>query len=61
MALENVVLCRGAHSASESYEYAKKMDRMIINSIITELEEALAKGDGLEEEVKKIIKDLKND
>jgi len=37
MALENVVLCRGAHTAKESYAYAEKMERMIKSNLVERL------------------------
>jgi hypothetical protein len=37
IALENTVLCRGCHSAKESYQYAEKMESVIKESIIDRL------------------------
>ena len=37
MALENVVLCRGANTASESYDYAKRMERVIKDNLVAKL------------------------
>ena len=38
-ALENTVLCRGTHSAKESYEYAERMEAMIKTELVRRLEE----------------------
>ena len=57
-ALENVVLCRGAHPAKESYEYAEKMERTIKAAIRTRLHLALDRDGALEEEVYAIIREL---
>jgi hypothetical protein len=40
-ALENTVLCRGAHSAKESYEYAAKMEKMIKDLIKKEADDII--------------------
>ena len=37
MALENIVLCRGANTASESYDYAKRMERVIKDNLVAKL------------------------
>ena len=37
MALQNVVLCRGAHGARESYEYAERMERLIKDILVEKL------------------------
>lgn len=39
IALENIVLCRGAHDARESYEYAERMEKMLRNMLRNELME----------------------
>ena len=57
-ALENTVLCRGAHNAKESYEYAQRMEGVIRNSIKETLQHALENTDTLENCIKEIIKDL---
>jgi hypothetical protein len=57
-ALENVVLCRGAHSAKESYEYAEKMEATIKAAIKERLHQALERGAELEEAVCEIIEEL---
>jgi Mn-dependent DtxR family transcriptional regulator len=50
MALENVVLCRGTNTASESYDYAKRMERVIKDNLVERLKEiALNPGTALEE------------
>jgi hypothetical protein len=58
LALENTVLCRGAHGAKESYEYAEKMESVIKNSIKETLRHALENTDDLETRIKEIIDDL---
>jgi len=50
MALENVVLCRGTHSAKESYEYAQRMEEVIKSNLVERLKSiALNPGTALEE------------
>jgi Mn-dependent DtxR family transcriptional regulator len=50
MALENVVLCRGAHTAKESYEYAEKMEAVIKSNLVERLKAiALNPGTTLED------------
>jgi hypothetical protein len=56
-ALENVVLCRGAHSAAESYAYAEKMEKMVIASIVERLTKAVECED-VKADVEKMIKEL---
>jgi Mn-dependent DtxR family transcriptional regulator len=63
-ALENVVLCRGANSAKESYEYAEKMESTIKSAMIARLQECLKRVEQddsctLENEVKALIHELK--
>jgi hypothetical protein len=58
VALENCVLCRGAHSAEESYEYAKKMEEVIKLAIKKRLSEALENIEYLEENVCQILDEL---
>ena len=55
--LENTVLCRGAHGARESYEYAERMERVIKAHMVEELEAA---GND-PEKLSKIIKGLKGE
>jgi hypothetical protein len=59
-ALENTVLCRGAHSAKESYEYAEKMQAMIVDNLITRLESTLVNPETTVEDVKRLIDELKS-
>ena len=50
MALENTVLCRGANSAKESYEYAERMEEVIKSNLVERLKAiALNPGTALEE------------
>lgn len=56
-ALENCVLCRGAHSASESYEYAEKMHTVVVSKLKDELK-AILESDEPQAELRKIIKEL---
>ena len=58
IALENAVLCRGAHGAKESYEYAEKMEAVIKQSIKEKLLEALENIEDLEESIYDIIDEL---
>ena len=59
VALENAVLCRGAHGAKESYEYAEKMEVVIKEAIKEKLSNALASGESdLEKAIQDIIKEL---
>ena len=58
MALENAVLCRGAHGAKESYEYAEKMEVVIKESIKEKLSTALNAGGDLEKSIQDIINEL---
>ena len=37
MALENTVLCRGANTAKESYDYAERMERVIKDNLVAKL------------------------
>ena len=57
-ALENTVLCRGAHGPKESYEYAEKMEVVIKQSIQERLMEALASPETLEESICQMIEEL---
>ena len=57
-ALENVVLCRGAHGPKESYEYAEKMEHIIKAAVQQRLRKALTKTQNLEEELNAIIEEL---
>lgn len=57
-ALENTVLCRGAHGAKESYEYAEKMEVMIKQAIKEKLLEALEEIEDLEESIYDILDEL---
>jgi hypothetical protein len=56
-ALENVVLCRGAHSAAESYAYAEKMEKMLVDSLVERLTKALC-CDDIKHDIEKMIKEL---
>lgn len=58
IALENAVLCRGAHGAKESYEYAEKMEVVIKESIKEKLASALNAGGDLEKSIQNIINEL---
>lgn len=58
MALENTVLCRGAHGAKESYEYAEKMEGVIKKSISDKLKAALASD---KSDLEKTIQDIVNE
>lgn len=60
LALENTVLCRGAHPAKESYAYAENMEELIKNSIRETLERALEDPEILESSILKIIKNLES-
>lgn len=60
IALENCVLCRGAHSAKESYEYAEKMEVAIRTAIRETLTTALKDKENLEENILQIIKNLES-
>jgi hypothetical protein len=57
-ALENAVLCRGAHGAKESYEYAEKMEVVIKQAIKEKLLKALEDTETLEESICNIIDEL---
>jgi hypothetical protein len=57
MALENVVLCRGAHSAKESYEYATRMEKVIKHAIEQRLLESLGKDD-IRRDIQRVIDQL---
>jgi hypothetical protein len=59
IALENTVLCRGSHGPKESYEYAKKMEIAIKQSIQERLAKALEAPETLEESICDIINELK--
>jgi hypothetical protein len=59
IALENAVLCRGAHGPKESYEYAEKMELVIKQAIKKKLLEALENIEDLEESIYDIIDELK--
>jgi hypothetical protein len=59
IALENTVLCRGAHGPKESYEYAEKMEIVIKQSIQERLTKALEAPETLEESICDIINELK--
>ena len=37
LATENIVLCRGANLAKDSYEYAEKMEKMLKRMLTEEL------------------------
>lgn len=54
MALENIVLCRGAHGAAESYEYAAKMEKVIIDNLILHLRAAKDQPNGIDELIKEL-------
>jgi hypothetical protein len=54
MALENIVLCRGAHSAAESYDYAAKMEKMIVDNFILHLKAAKDHPHGIDELIKEL-------
>ena len=60
VALENTVLCRGAHSAKESYEYAERMEKVIKENLITRLESTLVNPETTVEDIKKLIEELKS-
>ena len=60
MALENTVLCRGAHGARESYEYAERMEKVIKENLITRLESTLVNPETTVEDIKKLIEELKS-
>lgn len=54
MALENTVLCRGAHNPKESYDYAEKMERVIKEEMVKRLVEIRANPEKLEELIKEL-------
>lgn len=60
-ALENMVLCRGAHGAKESYEYAEKMEVVIKQAIKEKLLEALEEIEDLEESIYDILDELETE
>jgi hypothetical protein len=57
-ALENAVLCRGAHGPKESYEYTGKMEVVIKEAIKEKLLKALEDTETLEESICNIIDEL---
>ena len=61
IALENAVLCRGAHGAKESYEYAEKMEAVIKQSIKEKLLEALENIEDLEESIYDLLDELEQE
>jgi hypothetical protein len=61
IALENAVLCRGAHGAKESYEYAEKMEAVIKQSIKEKLLEALENIEDLEESIYDLLDELEEE
>lgn len=60
MALENTVMSRGALDAKTAYEYAERMELVIIEKIKETLRHALENTDDLETCVREIIDDLEN-
>lgn len=61
IALENTVLCRGAHGPKESYKYAEKMEVVIKQSIKEALLEALENIEDLEESIYDILDELETE
>jgi hypothetical protein len=61
IALENAVLCRGAHGAKESYEYAEKMEIVIKQAIKEKLLEALENIEDLEESIYDLLDELEEE
>ena len=57
LALENTVLCRGANSAKESYQYAEKMEVTIKRSIIQKLNQ-IQNSNNPVSELKELVKEL---
>jgi hypothetical protein len=57
-ALENTVLCRGAHSSKESYEYAARMEGAIKKTLRDRLQVILNNPKTVEEDLKKLIAEL---
>lgn len=60
-ALENTVLCRGAHGDKKSYKYAEKMEVVIKQAIKEKLLEALEEIEDLEESIYDIINELETE
>ncbi len=58
MALENAVLCRGAHGARESYEYAQRMEGVIKYHLVERLKTIAADTDTVVENIKAFIVEL---
>ena len=58
-ALENTVLCRGAHSAKESYEYAEKMEVHIKRAITEKLNHIIDEDRDSNEMLEELIQQLK--
>jgi glycerol-3-phosphate dehydrogenase len=58
-ALENVVFCRGANPAKESYEYAEKMGRALKESIANRLDQIIDSEEDTNELLEKLIEELK--
>jgi len=59
MALENAVVCRGINGAKESHEYAERMGEAIKKSITDSLKNLLKDPDSLEENIQKLISEIK--
>jgi hypothetical protein len=60
MALENTVMSRGALGAKAAYEYAERMESVIIEKVIETLRHALENTNDLDTCVREIIDDLEN-
>ena len=58
MALENTVLCRGAHTAKESYEYAARMEEVIKENLVTRLKAIIVNPETAVEDIEKFIVEL---
>jgi Mn-dependent DtxR family transcriptional regulator len=58
MALENTVLCRGAHSPKESYEYAARMEEVIKENLVTRLKAIIVNPETAVEDIEKFIVEL---
>lgn len=61
IALENTVLCRGANPAKESYDYAKKMEKMLKSQLKQELLEIVKDRTMMEERLCELIGKLESD
>ena len=58
IALENVVLCRGGNGPAESYEYAKRMEKLIKDYLIWRLKETIVNPETMVKDINNFITEL---